>query len=138
MEGVECRFSLIMYGFCSGNALYSASLTCRLFVIILTPFNTWDYYYFRLNVSLMLLMSFFCKKACNVVFKSSKNGEIMSKRRYCQKGLFKTVEFGKKRERRDSHVGELSIEGGFKSSARFVFNLSRPRYHLILGYVDNY
>ena len=62
----------------------------------------------------------------------------MSKRRYCQKGLFKTVEFGKKRERRDSQVGELSIEGGFKSSARFVFNLIRPRYHLILAYVDNY
>ena len=47
----------------------------------------------------MLLMSFFCKKACNVVVKSSKNGEIMSKRRYCQKGLFKSVGFGKKRER---------------------------------------
>ena len=37
--GVACRkggkhwFSLVMYGFCSSNALYSASLSFRMFII---------------------------------------------------------------------------------------------------------
>ena len=34
------RFSLIMYEFCSSNALYSASLSFRMFVFLLTSFGT--------------------------------------------------------------------------------------------------
>ena len=33
-------FSLIMYGFCNSNGLYSASLSFRMLIFILTPFNT--------------------------------------------------------------------------------------------------
>ena len=32
-------FLLIMYGFCSSNALYSASLLFRMFIFVLTPFD---------------------------------------------------------------------------------------------------
>ena len=53
-----------MYGFCSSNALYSASLSFRMFIFILTPFDTSDCYYFGLNLSLVLLIKvFFYKKA---------------------------------------------------------------------------
>ena len=45
-EGKHC-FSLVMYGFCSSNALYSASLSFRMF--FLTPLETWNCYHFALN-----------------------------------------------------------------------------------------
>ena len=61
-----------MYGFCSSNALYPASLLFRMFIFILSPFDTWDCCYFGLNLSLVLLT----KKASNVVFQFSKNEEI--------------------------------------------------------------
>ena len=44
-------FSLIRYGFCGSNVLYSAGLSFRMFIFLLTPFDTWDCYYFRLNLS---------------------------------------------------------------------------------------
>ena len=57
---------LLMYGFCSSNALYSARLLFRMFVFILTPFDTSDCYYVGLNLSLVLLIKvFFIYKACN-------------------------------------------------------------------------
>ena len=43
--GMHC-FSLIMYEFCSSNALYSVSLSFRMFVFLLTSFGTWDCYCF--------------------------------------------------------------------------------------------
>ena len=55
----------------SNNALCSACLSFTMFIFLLTPFGTWDYY-FRSNLSLMLLI----KKACNVVFQSSKDEEL--------------------------------------------------------------
>ena len=62
-RGKQC-FLLIRYGFCSSNALYSASLSFRMFIffgvlLILEIVTIWDVY----------------KKACNV-FYSSKNEEI--------------------------------------------------------------
>ena len=33
-------FSLIMYGFCSSNALYSTNLSIRMFIFLLNPFDT--------------------------------------------------------------------------------------------------
>ena len=39
-------FSLILYGLCSSNALYLASLSFRMFIFCLTPFDTYDCYYF--------------------------------------------------------------------------------------------
>ena len=45
MGGMHC-FSLVMYEFCSSNALYSASLSLRMFVFLLTSFGTWDCYCF--------------------------------------------------------------------------------------------
>ena len=54
-EGKHC-FSLIMCGFCSSNALYSERLSFRVFIFLLTPFDTWNSYYFRLNLSLVFLI----------------------------------------------------------------------------------
>ena len=34
--------TVIMYGFCSSNVLYSASLSFRMFIFVLTLFDTWD------------------------------------------------------------------------------------------------
>ena len=66
--GKHC-FPLIVYEICSSNALYSACLSFRMFIFILTSFDTCDCYYFGLNLSLMLFVKvFFIKKKCNVVF----------------------------------------------------------------------
>ena len=37
-------FSLIMYGFCSSNALYSRSVSLRMFILILLPFDIICYF----------------------------------------------------------------------------------------------
>ena len=50
-RGKHC-FSLVMYWFCRNNALYSAGLSFRLFIFLLTPSVTWDCYYFESNLSL--------------------------------------------------------------------------------------
>ena len=38
-------FSLVIYGFCSNNVLYSASLSFKMFIFLLTPSDTRDCYY---------------------------------------------------------------------------------------------
>ena len=38
--------SLIMYGFCSSNAPHSARFSFGFFIFLMTPFDTWDCYYF--------------------------------------------------------------------------------------------
>ena len=43
-------FSLVMWKFCSNSALVF------MFIFLLTPFETWDCYYFESNVSLVLLI----------------------------------------------------------------------------------
>ena len=58
-KGSKNCFSLIKYGFCSSNALYSESLSFRMFIFILTPFHTWDCYYFVLHLRLVLLIKLF-------------------------------------------------------------------------------
>ena len=40
-----------MHGFCGSNVLYSASLSFRMFIFLLTPFDTWDCCYFGSNLS---------------------------------------------------------------------------------------
>ena len=47
--GCKHCFSLIRYGFCKGNALYSASISFRMFIFLLTPFGTWECYFFRIK-----------------------------------------------------------------------------------------
>ena len=44
-----------MHGFCNNNALYSGSLSFIMFIFLLTLFDTWDYYCFQSNLSLVLL-----------------------------------------------------------------------------------
>ena len=56
-RGGEHYFSFIMYKICRSNALYAASLIFRMFSFILIPFNTWDFYYFSSNLSVMLLIN---------------------------------------------------------------------------------
>ena len=69
IEGSKHCFTLTMYGFCSSNGLYSASLSFRIFIFISTLFDTWDCYFFRLNLSLVLLVKvFFIKKHATLLF----------------------------------------------------------------------
>ena len=64
--GSKHCFLLIRYEFCWSNALYSASLSFRTFIFLLTPFDTLDCYCFGLNLSLVLLIKvLFIKKLCN-------------------------------------------------------------------------
>ena len=44
--GSKQSFSLIMFAFCSGNALYTAILSFRLFIFLLAHFDTRDFDYF--------------------------------------------------------------------------------------------
>ena len=66
-------FSLVMYGFSSNNALYTALLSFTMFIFLLTLF---DCYYFESNLSLVSYKSASYKKTCNVVLKSSKHEQI--------------------------------------------------------------
>ena len=44
-------FLLMMYGYCSNNALHSLSCSFAIFIFLLNPFNTWQCYYFESNVA---------------------------------------------------------------------------------------
>ena len=67
--GSKHCFPLIRYGFCSSDALYSSNLSFGMFIFLLTAFNISDIYYFRLNLSHVLLIKvLFIKRACNIVF----------------------------------------------------------------------
>ena len=56
-----------MYLFCSNNVLYSAILSFTMFIFLLSLFDTQDCYYFKSNISQMLLIKVLVfKKACNV------------------------------------------------------------------------
>ena len=73
--GKHC-FSLTRYGICRVNAFYSASLSFRMCIFLLTPFGTCHCYFFGLNINQVLLIKvLFTKKAFNVVFSSPKNEE---------------------------------------------------------------
>ena len=39
-RGAKLCFSFLVYAFCRSNALYAASLLFRMFIFLLTPFNT--------------------------------------------------------------------------------------------------
>ena len=71
-RGDKHSFSLIMYGVCSRNAVYSASLSFRMFIFHLTAFDNSDYYfgyYFGLNISLVLrIKELFIKKYFTFAF----------------------------------------------------------------------
>ena len=68
IKGEYC-FSLIRYEFFWSNALYSASLSFKMFIFLLTAFDTWECDSFGLNLSQVLLMKvLFFKKACNIAF----------------------------------------------------------------------
>ena len=68
IKGEYC-FSLIRYEFFWSNALYSASLSFRMFIFLLTAFDTWECDSFGLNLSQVLLIKvLFFKKACNIAF----------------------------------------------------------------------
>ena len=54
-EGYHC-FSLMIYGFCSKNVLYSASVSFTIFIFLLTSFDTWHCYYFKSNLTFVLHM----------------------------------------------------------------------------------
>lgn len=53
-EGKLC-FLLVMYGFGNSNALYTLILSFTMFILLLTPINTWDCW-FRSIPSLLLLV----------------------------------------------------------------------------------
>ena len=47
-------FPWMMYGFCSNNTFNSVSFSSTVFTFLLTPFNTCDCYYFKVNLSLLM------------------------------------------------------------------------------------
>ena len=76
-RGDKNSFSLIKYRFFRSNALYLKRLLLRMFIFLLTPFDTWDCYNFESNLNQVLLLKvLYIKKACNTVSQSPKNGEI--------------------------------------------------------------
>ena len=61
----------MIYGFCSSNAPYP-SLSFRMLIFILTRFDTWKFYYFGLNFSLVLLIKiFFIKKHVTLLLRNN-------------------------------------------------------------------
>ena len=60
-----------MHGFCSSSAFYSASLSFRMCVFLLAPFDTLK------SQPGIAYKSVVYKKACNSVFFPSKNEEIL-------------------------------------------------------------
>ena len=66
---VSNAFLLVLYGFCS-NVLYSASVSFAMFSFP-SP-DTWDCYYFKSNLCLMLLTKLLLtKKSCNTVLQNN-------------------------------------------------------------------
>ena len=57
-----------MYILCSSNALYSASLSFKLFIFILTTFDTSDLLFRIISQPGVAFKSIFYKKAHNFVF----------------------------------------------------------------------
>ena len=69
--GQHC-FSLVIFGHCGNNALYSASLSF-MFILLLTPFDTEDCYYFKSNLRVVLLVKMFLTKKLVMLFCSLLN-----------------------------------------------------------------
>ena len=72
LRGGKHCFSLIMYGCFSGNALYSASLSSRMFIFF---FESWlllileiAFTSDQITAWCCLQMSYLYKKACNIIF----------------------------------------------------------------------
>ena len=114
-RGIKHCFSLVMYGFCSSSALYSASFSFKMFIFILTPFDTWDCYYFGLNLSLILLLKVF------FVYPVFHWGDIV------ENVWPKVGDMEKKKIKKgNNHVGGVVFEGlkrgvGVKPSAQYVY-----------------
>ena len=79
IEGVWHSFSLVMYGFCSNSALYSASLSCIIFILLTSFISKIITISFQSNRSLVMLIEKILtkkKKAFNVVLMPSKHEKI--------------------------------------------------------------
>ena len=113
-----------MYGFCSNDALYSLCVSFRVFIFLLTPFDTWDCYYLRSYLSLVLLMKvLLIKNTCNLFFSLLKKKKQLyhmstflrlssiSLGRYWKRSAIKSGRFGKNIKRWNGHIRRLSIEG---------------------------
>ena len=102
--GCKHCFSLIIYGFCSSNALSSASLLFRMIIFIFTPFDVLTPFdtccYFGLNLSLVLLIKvFFIKRHVPLFFSLLKMkicfiGMILSQKSCQKQGVWKKDEKG--------------------------------------------
>ena len=120
-----------MYGFCSSNALYSASVLFRMFSFILTPFDTC--YNLRLNLSLVLLIKVFLIKKHVPLFLSlpKKRNNFSTWIYFCVylvflwsdivKKVLPKVEVSEKRIKRgDYHIGGCIYgRGEFKPFAHY-------------------
>ena len=108
--GKHC-FSLVMYGFCSSNALYLASLSFSMYLL------------FQVNSqSVVACSSVDYKKAFNAVLSPLKMKKYffhmslflhlsyISLGQYCWKSLAERRGFKKNIKRRIDHIGGLSIE----------------------------
>ena len=82
-----------MYGFCSSNALYSTSLSFRMFIFLLTPFDTWDCYYFGSKI----------KSQSDVAYK-----KVAYKKAWVYFCLYMELHWGNivKRKKKDKMIGQ--------------------------------
>ena len=66
-RGKHCFW--LVYGFCSNNAFYTASLSFIMLTFIWPPFDTWDCYHFASNfIPVLLVKVLLTIKAYKVVF----------------------------------------------------------------------
>ena len=86
----EHYFTLVVYGFCSNNALYSAShhLQCLFLLYFLFTFLLIHENVNILNQISACIKSVAYKKACNIVLKSSKHEETTKKKTFKLYGHF--------------------------------------------------
>ena len=78
IEGGWHSFSLVMYGFCSNSALYSASLSCIIFILLTSFISKIITISFQSNRSLVMLIEKILTKkksiqCCFNAFKTWKN-----------------------------------------------------------------
>ena len=130
----------MIYGFCSSNVLYSASLSFKIFIFLIVPSDTWDCNFFKSNLSLLIYIKVLLVKHITL-FCSPRNinKQLFSSVYFCvypvlQQGVVVMKMFSEKgyREKRykgrgwgwGRHIGELSIEEELQPPGHYDVSVS--------------
>ena len=139
----------MIYGFCSSNVLYSASLSFKIFIFLIVPSDTWDCNFFKSNLSLLIYIKVLLVKHITL-FCSPRNinKQLFSSVYFCvypvflRGGVVKKMFSGKRCwEKRyigsscvcvcggeggdsHSHIGGLSIEEGLQLPVHYDVSVS--------------